>query len=121
MPTPFWRVGLVGTGYWSENHLRAWQSLPSVRITALCDLDPERLREKAERYGVPAAQRFTDLSAMLNGAAIDIVDIVTGSETHRALAETAAKAGKHILCQKPLAPTLDDAEAMARVCREAGV
>lgn len=121
MPARIWRVGLVGTGYWSENHLRAWQSLPNVVIAALCDLDPQRLGDKAQRYGVPEARRFTDFAAMLAGADIDIVDIVTGSETHRALTETAAKAGKHILCQKPLAPTLEEAEAMARVCRDAGV
>lgn len=116
-----WRIGLVGTGWWSEKHLGAWQRIEGARIEALCDRDPKKLAAKAERYGVPEERRCGDLASMLAIADIDIVDIVTGPETHVELVRQAAAAGKHILCQKPFARSEEEAREMVELARAAGV
>ncbi|MBP1930861.1 Gfo/Idh/MocA family protein [Ammoniphilus resinae] len=116
-----WKVGLVGTGFWSSNHLQAWSRIPSVEITALCDRIPEKLVDKAKQFGIVEDRLFTSLEEMLEKTDIDIVDIVTGPETHLRLITIAAKAGKHIMCQKPFAPSLSEASAIVRVVREHGV
>ena len=116
-----WNLGLVGTGYYAQNHLRAWQKTPGVQIAALCDRDPDRLREAAEEFHVPKSQCYPDLTAMLEEAELDFVDVVTRPDTHLPLVREIARYGKHILCQKPFAPTLQESAEMVRVAREAGV
>ncbi|SEN74816.1 Gfo/Idh/MocA family protein [Paenibacillus sp. OV219] len=116
-----WRIGLVGTGFWSEKHLQAWSRIPNVQITALCNRSRDKMIEKARRYGVPAEQLYGSLEEMLEKADIDIVDIVTGPETHPAFVEMAAKAGKHVLCQKPFAESYEEAERMVKAASDAGV
>ncbi|MDG0790170.1 Gfo/Idh/MocA family oxidoreductase [Cohnella ginsengisoli] len=116
-----WKVGLVGTGYWSEKHLRAWSRIPGVQVTALCNRSREKMERRAAEFGVSADALYTSLDEMLASADIDIVDIVTGPETHLAYASKAAAAGKHIMCQKPFAPSLEEAEAIVAAAEEGGV
>ncbi|GLX70954.1 Gfo/Idh/MocA family protein [Paenibacillus glycanilyticus] len=116
-----WKIGLVGTGWWSEKHLKAWRSIPGAVIGALCDSNGERLQAKAEEFGVPSSHMYRSLSDMLEHADIDIVDIVTGPDTHLELVRLAASSGKHILCQKPFARSVEEAEEMVRIAKEAGV
>ncbi len=116
-----WKVGLVGTGYWSEKHLKAWSRIPNVEIAALLNRSRPKLEEKAAEFGVPANRLYGTIEEMLQDADIDIVDIVTGPETHLEFVTKAAAAGKHIMCQKPFAPTLEDAERMVAAANEAGV
>ena len=116
-----WKVGLVGTGFWSEKHLKAWRRIPGVEIHALCNRSPEKLMNKAREFGVPEERCFRTLEDMLRHADIDIVDIVTGPETHERLVALAAEAGKHILCQKPFAPSLEEAERIVESADRHGV
>lgn len=116
-----WKVGLIGTGYWSEKHLNAWARIPNVEITALCNRSKPKLFEKGKKYDVPEERLYTNLVEMLQSADIDIVDIVTSPETHLEFVRKAANAGKHIMCQKPFARTLEEAEEMVRIAKEAGV
>jgi predicted dehydrogenase len=116
-----WKVGLVGAGYWSEKHLQAWSRLPNVQIAALCDRSREPLAAKAKQYRVPQERCFSSLGDMLERADLDIVDIVTGPDTHLELVTQAAAAGKHIMCQKPFAPSLEQAETMVKAAEEAGI
>lgn len=116
-----WKVGLVGTGYWSINHLHAWSQIPEVEITALCDQNPKIVQEKAHQFRVPQNRIFTNFKEMLEKTDIDIVDIVTGPETHLPMVKAAAIAGKHVLCQKPVAPTMEDAEAIVQVAKNGGI
>lgn len=117
------RFALVGAGFWSRTQLAAWQELAAtgadIACVAVCDTDPERARDLARRHGI--AQTFDDPEAMIDALQPDFVDIVTPPDTHRPLVEMAARKGvRGIVCQKPLAPTLDDARAMADTCRDAG-
>ncbi len=116
-----WKVGLVGTGFWSENHLQAWNRIPNVQIAALCNRSRHKLLDKAAKYGVPEDQLYDTIDRMLADADIHIVDIVTGAETHLEFVRKAAAAGKHIMCQKPFAPSLAEAEEIVRIADEAGV
>ena len=116
-----WKVGLVGTGYWSVHHLNAWKQIEGVQVTALCNRSREKLERRAKEFDIPDSALYASLEEMCAREDIDIVDIVTGPETHLAFVETAAKAGKHIMCQKPFAATLDVAKAMVRIAEERGV
>ncbi|MBM7567615.1 Gfo/Idh/MocA family protein [Paenibacillus sacheonensis] len=116
-----WNVCLVGMGYWSDVHFRAWLSVPNVRIAAIVDRNPPKLAKKAALYGLSEDQLFTTLPAALEAAEIDIVDVITRPDSHLQMTETAARAGKHVLCQKPFAPTIAECERMVAICEEEGV
>ncbi|MGG1515616.1 Gfo/Idh/MocA family oxidoreductase [Paenibacillus oryzisoli] len=116
-----WKIGLIGAGYWSSRHLQAWQMIPNVMVTALCDPDLAKLSEKAHLYNIPEESLYLSAEEMVKEAEIDIVDVVTGPESHVALVELAAKAGKHVLCQKPFARTLEEGARMVAFAKQAGV
>ncbi len=116
-----WKVGLVGTGFWSEKHLQAWSRIPNVHITALCNRSRDKLLAKAAKYGVPEDQLYDSIERMLADADIHVVDIVTGADTHLDFVRKAAAAGKHIMCQKPFAPSIAEAEEIVKISDAAGV
>ena len=113
------RGGLIGCGFFSRNHLHAWQDLDAAEIVALCDADSERLRATGQAFGIE--RLYTDAAAMLNAEALDFVDIATTAPSHRPLVEMAAHASVATICQKPFALTLADARAMVAACDRAGV
>lgn len=115
------KVGLIGLGYIADSHLKGWREQTGAQVTALCDLDPEKLQQRAQQYGIAQDQLYTDLDEMLAKADVDIVDIATGPNTHLPFVTKAAAAGKDILCQKPFAPDLEQAEEMVRIADRAGV
>jgi len=116
-----WKVGLIGTGYWSEHHLNAWQRIENVEITALCNRSRPKMLQRAEQFGISPDACFTAIDDFLLHADVDIVDIVTGPETHADLVEKIAKAGKHMMCQKPFALSYDEAEKMAALAEQYSV
>jgi predicted dehydrogenase len=109
----------VGAGYFSQYHFDAWQRIERAEITALCDLDAAQASEAAGKFGIP--RTYTDVEVMLDREQPDFVDIITPPQTHLALVELAAKGGVHILCQKPLAPTMEEARAIVDIAAKAGV
>ena len=112
--------GVIGTGIvggaW---HAHVYHHLPQAQLVAVCDLNEARAREIAERYHVP--QVYTDYRELLARDDIAAVSIATPDFAHREIAVAAAKAGKHILVEKPLATTVEDAEAILQAVDEAGV
>lgn len=108
-------------GYWSDVHFRAWQSVPNVRIAAIVDRNPPKLAKKAEMYGLREDQLFTTLPEALSSVDIDVVDVITRPDSHLYFTEIAARAGKHVLCQKPFAPTMEECQRMVDICNEEGV
>ena len=110
---------LIGCGYFAENHLHAWAEVADAAIVALCDTDADRLAATAAKFGI--ARTYPTVAALLAAETLDFVDIATGPRTHRALVEeVAAHGGIAILCQKPIAKTMDDARAMVAAAAEAG-
>ncbi len=113
------RGGLVGCGFWAENHLNAWNSIPDVTIAALCDIDVSKAHAYAEQFDIQ--KTYSAFETMLKSESLDFVDIVTQPDTHRELVELAARNGLDTICQKPFASNYADAEAMVQACRNAGV
>ncbi|KQQ80595.1 Gfo/Idh/MocA family oxidoreductase [Aureimonas sp. Leaf324] len=113
------RGALIGCGFFARNQMHAWDDIPGVSIVAICDRDEARLAEMGEAFGI--ARRFTDAAAMLREVRPDFVDIATTAPSHRALVELAASMKIPVICQKPIAPTIDDARAMVDACEVAGV
>ncbi|MEK4854156.1 Gfo/Idh/MocA family oxidoreductase [Paenibacillus sp. FSL H7-0756] len=116
-----WKIGIVGAGYWSDKHLQAWQRIPGVQIQGLCELDAVKLHSKGEAYGIPRDMLYSTLEEMLSSAELDVVDIITAPDTHPGLVGLAAQAGKHIMCQKPFARSMEEACEMVETARAAGV
>ena len=113
------RVAVVGAGYFAQFHYEAWARDDDTALVALADRDPERATAAAQAFGVPAV--FASLEDLLAENRPDVIDIVTPPQTHRDLVAVAAAAGVAMVCQKPLAPSLAEAEAVVALAEEAGV
>ena len=113
------RAALIGCGHISARHLPAWQASPDAELVAVCDLDLARAQERAREFGTP--QAYDNVEAMLDAERLDCVDIATHDVTHTGLVSLAASKGLHVLCQKPLAPTVAEARAMVELTAKAGV
>lgn len=114
-----YRGALIGCGYISESHLKAWSQIPEARIVAVADLDRDKATRRAKAFEIPAV--YSDYRAMLAQESLDFVDIATPPDVHLEMVTEAAGQQLQVLCQKPVAPTLADLEAMIRVCEQAGV
>lgn len=101
-------VAIVGAGKAGENHLRAMQRVADVRVLGVCDAEPLMAEQLACRFAVP--RHYSDFDAMLATEAPAVVHITTPPQSHRALAMRAFDAGCHVMLEKPLAPTLADAD-----------
>ncbi len=113
------RFAIIGTGFWSQFQLAAWRELDGVECVALCNRTRSRSEELARRFGVPAV--YEDAREMLRREKLDFVDIITDVDTHSRFVHLAAEHKLPVICQKPMAPSLAEAAAMTKVCREAGV
>jgi predicted dehydrogenase len=111
--------GVIGAGLFGENHALVYSRLPGVELVAVCDQNEERAREIAERYG--ARIHYTDYEQLLANPDIGAVSIATPDFAHTEIALAAAQAGKHILCEKPLATTVGEAQAVVDAAARAGV
>ena len=107
------RVGLVGAGWVTGHHLHAWKALgDNVSVVAIADPALDRAADRAREFGISAT--FASLDAMLAACALDVVDIAAPRATHADLVRLAARHGVDVLCQKPLAANLAQAEQLVR-------
>jgi predicted dehydrogenase len=112
------RVGVVGLGYWGPNLVRVLFELDDVDVAWICDLDERCLATVARRY--PSARTTDDLDDVLEDETVDAVLIATPVHTHAALATRCLRAGKHTFVEKPLAPSLEEAEDLISLAEEVG-
>lgn len=112
------RVGLVGCGAMGQGHLQVWQRTPGARVTAVCDAVLDRARATADAAGALA---FDDLVEMCGSGAIDAVDICTPSGLHAEQGLVAARAGLHVLCEKPLDLDYGKALELVEECESRGL
>ncbi len=112
------RTALVGCGKVGATHAQALKTLPESDFVAVCDADFDRAETFAARNGV---RPFADVGAMLEQVRPEVVLLATPHPLHAEAAILAARAGVHVLVEKPLAATLGDADAMLLAAREAGV
>ncbi len=113
------RFAIIGTGFWARYQLAAWLELQRPRCVALYNRTPAKAEQLAQELAVPAVYR--DADELLQKERPDFIDIITDVGTHRRFVELAAKYKIPVICQKPLAPTLADTEAMLAACQQAGV
>jgi predicted dehydrogenase len=107
------RVGLVGAGWVTQYHLQAWQKLAGkAQIVAIADPSADNVAGRADAFGI--LKRFSSAPAMLDGCELDAVDIAAPRAVHAELVRLVADRGLPVICQKPLAPTLAEAETLAR-------
>jgi predicted dehydrogenase len=111
-------VGMVGYAFMGAAHSQAWRTAPRAFdlplrpvLAALCGRDPEATAAAARRYGFDATE--TDWHALLEREDVQLIDVCTPGDSHAEIAVAALDAGKHVLCEKPLANTVAEAEAMA--------
>ncbi|MBI3970638.1 MAG: Gfo/Idh/MocA family oxidoreductase [Chloroflexi bacterium] len=112
------RIGVIGTGF-GKQHIRAFGAHPRAVVAAVCSTDAARAAQVAAEFGVPRA--YGDYRALLAEAPVDAVAIVTPPGEHAPMALAALEARKHVLCAKPLATSLADAEVVLRRARASGL
>lgn len=118
-------VALVGAGFMGKAHTVAYSNMPKFFwpapaypvLKTLCDIDPKIAEDSCERFGYE--KWCTDWHDVVNDPEIDVVSICTPNNAHAPIAIAALNAGKHVLCEKPIASTRKDAEAMAAAAAEA--
>ena len=110
---------IIGAGFFARFQADGWKRIGGVDLAAVADPLPGRAEDFATKYGIP--RWYTDASAMLEAEKPDFADIVTRPDTHRELTELAAGHAPAVICQKPMAPSLEECEAMVRHCGERGV
>lgn len=116
-PTPL-RFAILGTGFWARYQLAAWRELEGVSCVALYNRTRHKAQALADEFSVPAV--YDSATELLHRETLDFVDIITDVGTHGPLCALAAHKGLTAICQKPMAPSLEDAVAMvdlARQCR----
>lgn len=112
------QTALLGAGMMGHTHSEAYLGLHNARVAWVFDRDLEKARRIAERHG---AQATDNLARILEDRAVQAVDICLPTDLHREFTERAAAAGKHVFSEKPMARSIEDAQAMIDACRKAGV
>jgi predicted dehydrogenase len=112
------RYALIGCGGIAESaHFPALSRLPNVDLVAVCDVVGDRARAASEKFG---GQPFSDLEEMLDKTEPEIIDVCTNEPSHRQIVERALTAGAHVFCEKTMADTVEDAQAMLDAAESAG-
>lgn len=113
------KIGIIGTGSISESHIHAYRKNPNVEVYAFCDIREDRLKEMGEKYGV--TRLYTDKDVMLRELPeLDAVSVCTWNSQHAPCTIAALQAGKHVLCEKPMATSAAEAEEMKKAAEESG-
>jgi len=113
------KIAVIGVGGISECHIAGYRNDPRAELYAFCDIDAEKLKMKGEKYGI--TRLYTDVNQMLAELPeIDAVSVCTWNAAHAPCTLAALKAGKHVLCEKPMAMDVAEAKAMEQAAKDAG-
>lgn len=110
-------IAVVGCGYWGINYVRVFGELPEARVLWACDADPRRLQVVRQRF--PTVGLTGDLQMVLDDPAVDALVVATPATTHASVGLAALTAGKHILMEKPLATSVEDAQSLIAAAQAA--
>jgi predicted dehydrogenase len=115
------RVGIIGCGGIANGkHLPALSRNENVEIAAFCDIVEEKARKAAKEYGVEGAAVYTDYTELLKDGSLDLVHVLTPNDSHSPISVAALDAGKHVMCEKPMAKTASEARKMLEAARRSG-
>ncbi|HHY25923.1 MAG TPA: Gfo/Idh/MocA family oxidoreductase [Desulfitobacterium dehalogenans] len=112
------RFAIIGCGRIAPKHAESIVALEEAELVAVCDIVPEKAQAFADKYG---AKPYTSYQEMLEKEELHVVTIATESDLHAPIGITCAKAGKHVMVEKPMAMTLESADELIRTCHEEGV
>ncbi|KAB1438457.1 Gfo/Idh/MocA family protein [Candidatus Galacturonibacter soehngenii] len=116
------KVGIIGCGgIANQKHLPALsRQEDKVELVAFCDVDIERAKKAAEKYGVEGAKVYEDYNELLKDKTIDLVHVLTPNVSHSPITVAAFEAGKHVMCEKPMAHNTEAAQAMMDAWKKSG-
>ncbi|MGI5899057.1 MAG: Gfo/Idh/MocA family protein [Christensenellales bacterium] len=113
------KVAIIGVGGISKAHIQSYRKNPRAELYALCDINPERLEKAGKAYGI--SRLFSDAEEMLAALPeLDAVSVCTWNSAHASCTIAALNAGKHVLCEKPMSISADEAKKMQNAARESG-
>ncbi|MEM2922064.1 MAG: Gfo/Idh/MocA family oxidoreductase [Candidatus Bathyarchaeia archaeon] len=112
-------IGVIGCGWAGEQHVRAYLQIKDARVVALADIDTAKLRHQAKKWGIE--KQYVDYKALLRDPEVEAVSVCLPHYLHCRVTVDAAEAGKHVLCEKPMANTLDEADTMIEAAKKAAV
>lgn len=112
------KIGIIGAGSIAEYHLKSYAANENAQLVAIADLNETRARDTADKYGMDKV--FTDYRELLADPQIDAVSICTWNNMHAEMSIAALRAGKHVLIEKPLSRTVEEAERIREAVRESG-
>ena len=115
------KIGIIGCGGIANGkHLPSLKAINRADLVAFCDIIPEKAEKAAKEYGTPDAKVYTDYKELLKDESIDVCYVLTPNRSHAPISIDAMKAGKHVMCEKPMAKTAEDARAMVKTAKETG-
>mgnify|MGYP000852384336 CR=1 FL=1 len=115
------KIGIVGCGgIATGKHLPAIKKNGNFEIVAFCDIIKERAEEVKKEYGLPESKIYTDYTELVKQEDIEAVYVLTPNKSHSFISVAAMKAGKHVMCEKPMAKTYEDAKLMLETAKETG-
>ena len=114
-----YKAGIVGCGGIANGkHLPSLKTLPDIEITAFCDIIIERAEDAAKNYGTPGAKTYLDYKDLLKDDTLDTVYVLTPNSSHAEITIASLNAGKHVMCEKPMAINGREADAMCEAAKE---
>lgn len=115
------KVGIIGCGGIANGkHMPALSNVEEVEMVAFCDIIVERAEAAKEKFGTKDAQVFDDYKKMLAGADLDVIHVCTPNSSHAELSIAAMEAGCHVMCEKPMAKTSEEARSMIKASKRTG-
>ncbi|MBE0068384.1 Gfo/Idh/MocA family oxidoreductase [Thermoanaerobacterium thermosaccharolyticum] len=115
------RVGIIGCGGIANGkHMPSLSKLDNVEMVAFCDIKEERALKAAKDYGIDGAKTYNDYRKLLEDKSIDVVHVCTPNKSHADITVDALEAGKHVMCEKPMAKTASDAKRMLDAAKKTG-
>ena len=115
------KVGIIGCGGIANGkHMPALKQVEGVKMVAFCDLIVEKAVKAAAEYGTPDAKVYTDYKELLKDESIEIVHVLTPNRSHADITIDALYAGKHVMCEKPMAKSASDAKRMVEAAKATG-
>lgn len=120
-PAKILKIAIVGCGGIANGkHMPSLSKLKNVEMTAFCDIIEERAVEAAKKFGTPAAKTYVDYKELLKDKTIDVVHVCTPNKSHSFITIDALEAGKHVMCEKPMAKTSAEAIQMVEAAKRTG-
>lgn len=115
------KVGIIGCGgIAAQKHLSAIATINEAEVTAFCDTIPEKAEKLCGEFGVQGAKIYTDYRELLKDGSIDVIHVCTPNRSHSPITVAALEAGKHVMCEKPMATSYEEAKKMTDAAKKTG-